>query len=78
MTRTIDVAGLPPEAVEAVETLVGMLRARPLAPPAGGSIFDLFGAAPVLRTSEDIARLFQKERDSWGDSTSPQESAPVG
>jgi hypothetical protein len=66
MTRTIDVTGLPPEAVEAVETLVGMLRAKQPEQPKE-SMFDLFGSAPVLRTREDIDRQIQEERDSWGE-----------
>ncbi|HEX4606706.1 MAG TPA: hypothetical protein VH092_00730 [Urbifossiella sp.] len=66
MTKTIDVTGLPPEAVEAVETLVGMLRAGPPSPPRE-SMFDLFGSVPVLRTGEDIARQIQEEHDSWGE-----------
>ncbi len=68
MQRTIDVTGIPPEAVQAVEALVALLRdkASPSTSPAG-SIFDLFGKAPQLRTGEDIALQLQEEREAWGE-----------
>jgi hypothetical protein len=39
---------------------------RAAVPPAG-SVFDLFGKAPRLRTVEDIAAQVQEERDAWGE-----------
>ena len=69
MPQTIDVTGLPPEAVRAVESLVGILRAKSTetAAPAP-SVFDLFGKAPRLRTGEEIAQQLHDERTAWGDS----------
>lgn len=69
MQQSIDVTGLRPEAIRAVESLVGHLRQEepnPLSLPA--SIFDLFGKAPTLRTAEDIAKQLEDERDAWGQS----------
>jgi hypothetical protein len=37
------------------------------APPARGSIADAFGAAPVLRTGDDILAQVRADRDEWGD-----------
>jgi hypothetical protein len=69
MPETLDMTGLPPEAVRAVRTLVGMLRERTAsAAPTPPSLFDLLGRAPVLRTGDDIARQVQDERDAWGES----------
>lgn len=66
--HTIDVTGLPPEAVGAVESLVGILR-RGIAPrrATAPSIFSLFGKAKHLRTAEDIARQLRQEKDAWGE-----------
>jgi len=38
-------------------------------PPQGQrrSLFDLIGAAPTLRSGEDIAQQLQEERDAWGE-----------
>ena len=69
MPETIDVTGLPPEAVRAVESLVGILRAKSSTPPtAPPSVFDLFGKAPHLRTGEEIAQQIQDERNAWDES----------
>ena len=69
MPQTIDVTGLPPEAVRAVESLVGILRAKSTTPPtAPPSVFDLFGKAPHLRTGEEIAQQLRDERTAWGES----------
>ncbi len=69
MPQTIDVTGLPPEAVRAVESLVGILRAKPPTPPtAPPSVFDLFGKAPHLRTGDEIAQQIQDERNAWDES----------
>jgi hypothetical protein len=38
------------------------------ATPPAGSLFDLFGKAPRLRTAEDIAPEVREERDAWGES----------
>ena len=69
MPQTIDVTGLPPDVVRAVESLVDTLRENPVVRdiPAP-SVFDLFGKAPVLRTGEDIAEQLRDERDAWGES----------
>jgi hypothetical protein len=68
VAQTIDVSGLSPEAVRAVESLVEIIRdksPKPTAPTC--SIFDLFGKAPKLRTGEDIARQVEEEHDAWGE-----------
>jgi hypothetical protein len=61
MNTSIDVTGLSHEAVQMVESLVGLLRAAPKK-QAGGSIFDLFGKAETLRTGEDIAEQVREQR----------------
>jgi hypothetical protein len=68
MPQNIDVTGLSPEAVRAVESVVGLLREK-AANRNGGqpTIFDLFGKAPKLRTAADIARQVREEHDSWGE-----------
>jgi len=69
MPQTIDVTGLPPDAIRAVESLVRIIRERTTAPKAAPvSVFDLFGKAPVLRSGEDIAKQIEEERAAWGDS----------
>ena len=67
MPRTIDVSGLPSEAVRAVESLVVFLKGRTTPSASPPSVFDLFGKAPRLRRGDDIARQLQEERDSWGE-----------
>jgi hypothetical protein len=68
MTQTIDVTGLSREAIQAVESLVNVLREKRATSAAGAqSIFDLFGRAPILRTGDDIAAQLREERDSWGE-----------
>jgi hypothetical protein len=69
MAKTVDVTGIPPEAIRAVEALVELLREKAKMPdrPAP-SVFDLFGKAPKLRTGEDIARQVEEERAAWGKS----------
>jgi hypothetical protein len=68
MSQTIDVTGLPPDAIRAVESLVRIIRERSIAPaPKAPSIFDAIGKAPVQRTGEDIARQIEEERASWGE-----------
>ena len=68
MSQTIDVTGLPPDAIRAVESLVRIIREKSTAPPAAApSIFDAIGKAPVQRTGEDIARQIEEERASWGE-----------
>lgn len=69
MPQTIDVTGLPPDAIQAVESLVRILRERSAVPPVAKlpSIFDAVGKAPVQRTGEDIARQIEEERASWGE-----------
>ncbi len=66
MNTSIDVSGLSREAVQMVESLVGLLRAVPRE-QSNVSIFDLFGKAETLRTGEDIAEQVREERDSWGE-----------
>jgi hypothetical protein len=69
MPQTIDVSGLPADAVRVIESLVVMLRDNVTKPgPKASSIFDLFGKAPRLRSGEDIERQIQEERDAWCES----------
>ena len=39
----------------------------PTQPRARGSVADAFGAAPVLRSGDDILAQVRAERDEWGD-----------
>ena len=56
MPQTIDVTGLPPEAVRAVEVLVVMLREK--ATPASGSQPSYWPGPPPGETAEEwIARM---------------------
>ncbi|OWK45048.1 hypothetical protein [Fimbriiglobus ruber] len=69
MPQAIDVTGLSPEAVRAVESLVNLLREKGTVSAAPApSVFDLFGKAPHLRSGDDIAKQIQDERAAWGDS----------
>jgi len=68
MPQTIDVTGLAPQAVRAVEALVGVLREKSTAPTPATSVFDRFGKAPTLRSGDEIAKQLWDERDSWGES----------
>jgi hypothetical protein len=50
-----------PDAEGAAELAITPARA-----PARGSVADAFGAAPVLRTRQDILAQLQAEREEWG------------
>lgn len=39
----------------------------PIVPRPGGSIAAAFGAAPVLRSGDDILAQVRADRDEWGD-----------
>ena len=39
----------------------------PAAPRSAGSVADAFGAAPVLRSGDDILAQVRADRDEWGD-----------
>ena len=39
----------------------------PTLPRAHGSVADAFGAAPVLRSGDDILAQVRADRDEWGD-----------
>jgi hypothetical protein len=68
MSQTIDVTGLPPDAIQAVESLVRIIRERSSKTTTTVvSVFDLLGKAPALRTGEDIAKQIEEERAAWGD-----------
>ena len=66
MLQTIDVTGLPPETVRAVESLVGILRGKTTGDSTTPalSIFDLFGKATHLRSGDDIAKQIQEEQSA--------------
>ena len=69
MPQFIDVTGVPPQVIEAMEALVAALRDKTAASQEPSpSVFDLFGKAPQLRTGDDIARQVREERDAWGES----------
>jgi hypothetical protein len=52
--------------VRGAAELIVFLRETPEAKGIG-SIFDLFGKAPQLRTAEDIDAQVRAEPDAWGD-----------
>lgn len=57
----------PLPVAEGTAQLIVFPRTRP-GTPAEGSIFDLFGKAPQLRTGADIEAQVREERDAWGES----------
>lgn len=66
--RNIDVSGLSPAAIRAVESLVDQLRQSPASSNGKSvSIFDLFGAASNLRSADDIDRQVLTECRAWGE-----------
>lgn len=50
-----------PDAEGAAELVI-----TPAPPMAHGSVADAFGAAPVLRSGNDILAQVRAERDEWG------------
>ena len=63
MRQTIDVTGPAPEAVRAVELIIGLMREKAVAAGAPApSIFDVFGRARHRRTGEEIAQQIQDDR----------------
>jgi hypothetical protein len=60
--RTFIPDGPLPDAEGPAELII-----TPDPPQARGSIADAFGAAPVLRSGDDILAQVRAERDEWGD-----------
>lgn len=60
--RTFIPDGPLPDAEGTAELVI-----TPSPPISRGSIADAFGAAPVLRSAEDILAQTRAERDEWGD-----------
>jgi hypothetical protein len=52
---------------EGIAELIVFPTGQAGAPPPAGSIFDLFGKAPKLRTAQDIEAQIQEERAGWGE-----------
>jgi hypothetical protein len=65
-TRSIDLTGLPDEAIQAVESIVALLRPKESNRLVSShSVFNLFGKAPILRSGEAIHEQVRGERDAW-------------
>ncbi len=73
MTRTLIIRGrytdrtfIPdgplPDAEGAAELVI-----TPAVPTSGGSVAEAFGAAPLLRSGDDILAQVRADRDEWGD-----------
>lgn len=60
--RTFIPDGPLPDAEGAAELVI-----TPAAPRPGGSVAAAFGAAPVLRSGDDILAQARADRDEWGD-----------
>ena len=60
--RTFIPDGPLPDAEGTAELVI-----TPVAPRSGGSVADAFGAAPVLRSGDDILAQVRADRDEWGD-----------
>ena len=60
--RTFIPDGPLPDAEGAAELVI-----TPTPSQARGSVADAFGAAPVLRSGEDILAQVRADRDDWGD-----------
>lgn len=61
--RTFIPDGPLPDAEGAAELVITPVAAHRL----GGSVADAFGAAPVLRSGDDILAQVRADRDEWGD-----------
>ncbi len=61
--RTFIPDGPLPDAEGAAELVITPVGA----PRTGGSVADAFGAAPILRTGDDILAEVRADRDEWGD-----------
>jgi hypothetical protein len=57
----------PLPAAEGEAQLIVIPAATAAPAVAAGSIFDLFGKAPHLRSAEDIEAQIREERDAWGE-----------
>ncbi len=60
--RTFIPDGPLPDAEGSAELVI-----TPAPPGTGGSVADAFGAAPVLRSGDDILAQVRADRDEWGD-----------
>jgi hypothetical protein len=60
--RTFIPDGPMPDAEGRAELII-----TPGSPRPRGSVADAFGAAPVLRSGDDILAQVRAERDEWGD-----------
>ena len=60
--RTFIPDGPLPDAEGTAELVI-----TPAAPRSGGSVADAFGAAPVLRSGDDILAQVRADREEWGD-----------
>jgi hypothetical protein len=60
--RTFIPDGPLPDAEGAAQLVI-----TPAVPRSVGSIADAFGAAPVLRSGDDILAQVRTDRDEWGD-----------
>ena len=67
--RYVGQAFIPDEPLPAVEGAAQLIvfPGTSSATPSAGSIFDLFGKAPRLRTAADIDAQAQEEHGSWGE-----------
>lgn len=60
--RTFIPDGPLPDTEGAAELVI-----TPVPTQSGGSVADAFGAAPVLRSGDDILAQVRADRDEWGD-----------
>jgi hypothetical protein len=73
MSQTVIVRGryigrtfIPDGPLPEVEGMAELVISSNL-PPTRGSVAQAFGAAPVLRTQDDILAQTRADRDEWGD-----------
>jgi hypothetical protein len=52
---------------EGAAELIVFPTQAPTTPKPSGSVFDLFGKAPRLRSAEDIDARVREEREAWGE-----------
>jgi hypothetical protein len=64
--RYVDHTFIPDEPLPDAEGKAELII-TPTLPMQSGSIFDLFGKAPQLRSGDDIAAQIAEERGEWGE-----------